>query len=118
MLQRQPIQKLHGDERFAVCVINFVDGANVGMIQGRGRLGFALKAAEGLRIFGYVVGQELQGHEPAELHILSLVNDTHAAAAEFFKDAIVGDCPADERAGVRHVAQILDCQQGQVNVDT
>jgi hypothetical protein len=56
-----PIQKLHGDEGFAVLVVNFVDGADVRMIQRRGSLGFALKAAECLRVFGYVVGQELEG---------------------------------------------------------
>jgi hypothetical protein len=31
MLQRYAVQKLHGDERFAVLVINFVDGADVRM---------------------------------------------------------------------------------------
>ena len=59
MLQREAIEKFHGDEHFAVLVVNFVDGANIGMIQGRSGLGFAFETAEGLRIFGYVVGQEL-----------------------------------------------------------
>jgi hypothetical protein len=36
-------------------------------IQCKGSLGFALKAAEGLWIFGYLVGQELEGNKPAEL---------------------------------------------------
>jgi hypothetical protein len=56
MLQRQPIEKLHGDERFAMLVVNFVDSADVRMIQCGSRLGFALKAAECLRVFGYVIG--------------------------------------------------------------
>jgi hypothetical protein len=75
MLQRQPIQKFHGDERFTVLVVNFVDGADVRMIQGRSRLGFALKAAECLRVFGYVVGEELEGHKAAEFDILCFVNN-------------------------------------------
>ena len=54
------VQKLHGDERFAVLVVNLVDRANVRMIQCRGSLGFALEAAEGLRLFGYLVGKERQ----------------------------------------------------------
>jgi hypothetical protein len=33
--QREPVQKLHGDERFAVGVVDFVDGADVRMIQCR-----------------------------------------------------------------------------------
>ena len=44
MFQRQPVQKLHGDESFAVLVVNFVDGANVGVIQCRGSLRLALEA--------------------------------------------------------------------------
>lgn len=33
--QREPVQKLHGDERFAVLVVGFVDRADVRMIQCR-----------------------------------------------------------------------------------
>ena len=56
MLQRNPVQKLHGDKRLAMLVVNFIDRADVGMIQGRGRLGFALKTPESLRIAGNFVG--------------------------------------------------------------
>jgi hypothetical protein len=35
-------------------------------------LGFALKAGERFRVFGYLIGQELESNKPAELHILSL----------------------------------------------
>ena len=45
MLQRHAIQKLHGDERFAVLFVNFVDRADVGMVQSRGGLRFALEAS-------------------------------------------------------------------------
>jgi hypothetical protein len=34
MLQRQPVQKFRGDEGTPAIFTNFVDGANVGMIQG------------------------------------------------------------------------------------
>src|SRR5580704_633056 len=90
MLQRHPVQKLHGDERVAVLVVNLVDGADVGVIQCRGSLGFALKAAECLLVFGYIVGQELEGDKTTELHILSLIDHTHTAAAQLLDDAIVG----------------------------
>jgi hypothetical protein len=43
MLQSQPVQEFHRDERFAVLVVNFVYGADVGMIQCRGSFGFALE---------------------------------------------------------------------------
>ncbi len=74
---------------------NFVNGADVGMVQRRGSLGFALKAGESLRVFGYVVGQELQSNEPAELHVLGFVDHTHPTAAEFLNDAVVRDGLAD-----------------------
>jgi hypothetical protein len=98
VLQRQSVQKLHGDEGLAVLVVNFVDGADVRMIQCRSSLGFALKAGEGLRIFGYVVGQELEGNKAVELDVLSFVHHTHAAAAEFLDDAVVRDSLADHGA--------------------
>jgi hypothetical protein len=91
VLQRQSVQKLHGDEGLAVLVVNFVDGADVRMIQCRSSLGFALKAGEGLRIFGYVVGQELEGNKAVELDVLSFVHHTHAAAAQHLDDAVVRD---------------------------
>jgi hypothetical protein len=39
-----------------VLIVNFVNGADVRVVQRRSSLGFALEAAEGLRVFGYVVG--------------------------------------------------------------
>ena len=95
MLQRQPIQKLHGDEGFTVLIVDFVDGADVRMIQCRGGLGFAPEAGECLRVFGDVIGQKLKGNEAAEVHVLSLINHTHPAAAEFLDDAVVRDGLAD-----------------------
>jgi hypothetical protein len=82
-----------------VLVINFVDGADIRMIQCRGGLGFTLKAAERLRVFGDVVGKELESDKATELYVLSLVNHTHPAAAEFFDDAIVRDGLADHAVG-------------------
>ena len=102
MLQRRAVQILHGDERFAAMVVNFVDGADVGMIQCRGGFRFALETAKRLRIFGHIVRQKFQRHETAELHIFSLVNHTHAATTEFFHDAVVRDNATNRRRNIRH----------------
>jgi hypothetical protein len=59
MLQGEPVQKFHDDERLSVLLINLVDGADVGMVQCRCRLCFTLEASESLRILGDIVGQEL-----------------------------------------------------------
>ena len=95
MLQRHAIQKLHGDEGLAVLFANFVDGADVGMVQGRSRLRLALKPGQRLGIFGHVIRQELQGDKAVQGYILGLVNHAHPAAAEFLDDAVVRDGLAD-----------------------
>src|SRR5579872_1995071 len=109
VLQRQSIQKLHSDEGLPVLIVDLVDGADVRMVQCRSGLGFALKATECLQVFGYVVGQELESDEAAELHVLGLIDHTHPAPAKFLQDTVMRDGPAD------HWAQILGLQGGQVN---
>jgi len=73
----------------AVLIVNFVDRADVRMIQRGSGNGFPLEAAKRLWVFGYIVRQELQGYKPAELDILSLVNHTHPSASQLFDDVIM-----------------------------
>jgi hypothetical protein len=115
VLQSRAVQELHGDERFAVLVVNFVDGADVGMIQCRGSLGFSLKAGKCLRILGYFVGQELESYKPAELYVLGLVDHTHPAAAELLDDAVVRDGLADQGIRSTLCATILGGRLRRVN---
>jgi len=49
--------KHHRDKRLAVLVVNLVDGADVGMVERGGRLGFALKTFERLGIRGEIFRQ-------------------------------------------------------------
>ena len=79
------------------------------MVQRRGSLGFTLKAGECLRVFGYVVGQELECHKAAEFDILSLVHHAHTSAAQLLDDAVVRDGLAD------HWTRILRGQNGRVD---
>jgi hypothetical protein len=65
------------------------------MVQGRGSLSLPLETAESLRIPGDLIGEELQGDETVQLYVLSLVDHAHAAATEFFDDAVVRDGLAD-----------------------
>jgi hypothetical protein len=48
-----------------------------------------------LRIFGDIVRQEFQSDKAAEFDVLSLVDHTHAAAAEFLDDPVMRDGPPD-----------------------
>jgi hypothetical protein len=49
VLQRDAIEKHHGNERRPVLVVNFVDRADARMVESRSSFGFAPEAAEGLR---------------------------------------------------------------------
>ncbi len=57
--------------------------------------GLPLQALEGLRVACQLLGQELERHAAAELEILGLVDDAHAAAAEPGEDPVVRDRLAD-----------------------
>ena len=66
VLQRDAVQKLHGDERTALLLANVVNCADVGVVQcGRG-LCFTLKAGQRLRVSGDFIGQEFQGDKSAQ----------------------------------------------------
>ncbi len=95
MLQGHAFEELHGDEALAVVLADFVDGADVGMVQRGGRARFAAETLQGLRVLGYIVGQEFQSDEAAEARVLGLVDDAHPAAAELLDDAVVRDGLAD-----------------------
>ena len=107
MLQGQAVEELHGDEGLAALVVNFVDGADVGMIQSGGGLRFALETGQGLGIFGNFVGQEFERYEAAEFEVFGFVDNPHAATTELFDDSIVRDGLADHcgilRGGKRQV---------------
>ena len=87
---------------------DFMDGADIGMIQRRGGLGFALETLKSLLILHDAVRKEFQGNETMQLGVFSFVDDTHASAAEFFDDVKMCDGAADEGRGIRHVGLILE----------
>jgi hypothetical protein len=91
VFERHPVEKLHGDEGLAVLVVDFVDGADVWVVQGGRRLGFPLKTAEGLRIVCEFVGKELQSDMATKLEVFGFVHHSHPAAADLAEDAVVGD---------------------------
>ena len=78
------------------CVLN---GADVGMIQRRSRTRFAAEALQRSRITRHIVRQELERDEASQARVLGLVDDTHAATAELFDNAIVRDRGVDHLEG-------------------
>ena len=95
MFESLAVEKFHGDEVAAFEFVNFVDGADVGVIEGGGGLRFALETFEGLRVAGKIFGEKFQRDETAELGVFGFIDDAHSAAAELFQDAVVGDGLAD-----------------------
>jgi hypothetical protein len=59
VFQRYAVQVLHGDERMAFVAPNFVDGADIGVIECGCTSCFAAKAFQGMRIPFRVLRQEL-----------------------------------------------------------
>ncbi len=105
VLERLAFEMLHDDEVSPVLLANLVNGADVRMIQRGSSPGLALKSLEGVRIACEFFGQKLQGHVAAEARILSLVDHTHASAAELFDDFVMGDDLAGQTLGIRHGAR-------------
>src|SRR3984885_4928211 len=104
VFQRLPLKEFHDDESLSIFLVNLMDGADVGMVQRRCGAGFTLKAVQGLAIFGKFVRKKLERDGTAEFDILSPVNYTHAAAAQFLDDAVMRYGLADqlrERAPLR-----------------
>src|ERR1700682_4180613 len=95
MLQRLAVEELHGDERLAALLADVVNRADVGMVESRCGLRFTLKTGKSLGVFGYFIGQELQGHEAMQPGVLSLVDDTHVTTAQLLDDAVMRDGLAD-----------------------
>ena len=100
VFQRRAVEELHHDEGPAVFLANVVDGADVGMIERRGRPGLTPETLKSQRIVGQIIGQELQRHKAAQARVFGLIDDAHTAAAEPFQDAVVRDRSVDHLGAV------------------
>ncbi len=94
--------QLHGDEGPAIYLVNFVDDADVGVVQGRCRFGFPLEPAEGLGIAGQFFGKKLEGYVTSELKVFGFVDNPHAAAADLAQNAVMGKCLPERLQGSGH----------------
>jgi hypothetical protein len=96
VLERGAIEKFHGDEGAAVVFADVVDGADVWVIEGGGRAGFAFEAFERLWIVSEIVGKKFESDEAAEASVFGFVDDAHSSTAEFFDDAVMRDGLANQ----------------------
>src|SRR6266852_6869042 len=91
MLQRLALEILHCDESATIFLTDIVNGADVGVAKSRCGLCFSLETGKCMHVFRNIVREEFQGNKTMEARVLGSVNDTHTAAAELFKDAVVRD---------------------------
>jgi hypothetical protein len=83
VLERLPFEELHGDKPSRVALIDFVNGADIRVIERRGRLRLALEAGQRLRVLGYFIAKKFQGHEAVKGYFLGFVDDIHSAPPSF-----------------------------------
>ena len=96
VLQRQPIQKLHGDEGSPVAARRFRRWCRCWDDSGRTRPG--LRAESGPRACGSLAtssGRNFRATKRPSFSVLGFVDHAHAAAAELLDDAVVRDGLAD-----------------------
>jgi hypothetical protein len=56
VLQHHAVQKLHDNEWLTILLPDFIDRADIGMVQRRCSFGFTPKSLQSLAILGYVFG--------------------------------------------------------------
>ena len=91
VLQRGAFQKLHRNKRLRIVLADFVNRADVWMIQRRGGARFTAESLERLRVAGQIFRKKFQRDEAAQLRVFSFVDNAHATTAQFFHDAVVGN---------------------------
>ena len=118
LLQVLAFEQLHHQERLALILFNLVDGADIRMVQQRGGAGLALKTLQRALVAVELLGQKLGGDVAAQVDVLRLVDDAHAARAQLLENAIVGDRPANHsNASITGRAAILGRSWGNCNLN-
>ncbi len=101
--QSLAFQILHHQEDTALVLANFVNCANVRMIQSGRGTSLPPESFQRLRIIRQGVGEKLESDKTVELDVLSLVDHTHPTASELAQDTIVRDCVPNNRMEIRHL---------------
>ena len=95
-----PCDIFHDNEVHAVLAGDIVDGDDVGMVQGRGGLGFLDESPLALRIGHQFWRKHLDGNEAIQMRVARLVDDPHPAFAETRENLVVPNLPTGQRLAV------------------
>ena len=82
LAQRLTLNKLGGNEMRAVCLADFINRQDVGVIECRRGSCLSLKSPQVFRVVCQFVGQNFDGHLAAQIQVLRQINFAHAARAE------------------------------------
>jgi hypothetical protein len=102
-------------------LVDVMNAADIGLIEGGGGAGLALKPLQLLTIDMLLVGtrcrrqglrQELEGDESLEMGVLRPVDHTHTPATELVENPVVRNCLANHRG----VVGALYCRKEQNNM--
>ncbi len=83
------LDELHDEEGDSVDLIDFVDGGDVGVVDGGGAAGLAHEAAATVGVVGQFRGQDLDGDVAVELRVEGLVDDPHAPLADLLEEVVL-----------------------------
>ncbi len=87
-LQCFAVQILHHQEVVGREAADVVNAADVRVIQGGDRAGFAFETETRLRIFGLVAARHLDGHRPAKAGVSGAIHLAHATSAKVADDLV------------------------------
>ena len=74
------------------CFTDFVDGADVRVIESRGCTCLAAEAFQRLRVVGHSLRKRISGRQSDPTPCpLGLINDTHPTTAELSHNAVMGE---------------------------
>ena len=89
--QSPTLHELHDDEGTALVFPEFVNRADVGVVQRRRGTGLDAESFDGLAVGGRVGSNELERHLAAQERVFRGVNDTHPPSTKLVHDSVVGD---------------------------
>jgi len=101
LAQARAVDVLHDEVGARVDFAALEHGHDVRMRQPAQRIRLAVEALEKLRIFGQLLGQDLERHGAAKAELGRAIDGSHAATAENLVDAVAIERPADQRIGFR-----------------
>jgi len=83
------LQQLHDDEGAAAVLVDVVNGADAGVVEGGGGPRFALEALQGLGVPRERLGQQLERDLAPELQVAGAEDLAHASRPEGGEDLVV-----------------------------